>query len=331
MGRISDGCGIVGESGLFGELPVSRERKNAFFLETSGRGLSTAPKPPDQTNSKAKLIAEYITNYQRVTKGGVVIDGFAAPQSRDHEDAWSAARVLAIKPEWIRRFWLCDIEPGGIAQLMKLKERHDRKPRSRRVSVMQGDFNETVDTILMSGRIKPKTPTFAFLDQRNMECQWATVQKLARFRTKRKIELMYFLGTGWLMRSIKSSTKDAKFDEINRWWGGDGWQELDGMRQTDIAQKVARRFEDELGYQHVKSYPILLVEGRRRVAFHLIHASDHELAPVLMARAYLKICGDIPNSPVDSQGDLFGWNDVPPRPQRQSPPDSRPNAATDRV
>ena len=309
MGRISSGRGDVGDGGLFKDLAVSRERKSPFLLETSGRGLTTAPKPPDQTNSKAKLIAEYIANFQRVTKGGLVIDGFAAPQSREHEDAWSAARVLAIKPEWIRRFWLCDIEPGGIAQLMKLKERHDRKPRSRRVSVMEGDFNQTVDTILMSGRIKPKSPTFAFLDQRNMECQWATVQKLAQFRTKRKIELMYFLGTGWVMRSIKSSTTDAKLQEITRWWGGEGWRALDGMRQADIALKVARRFEEELGYQHVKSYPILLVEGSSRVAFHLIHASDHELAPVLMARAYLKICGDIANSPVDSQRDLFGRND----------------------
>lgn len=308
MGRISSGSGNVHAGNLFPELTISREKKSPFLLETSGRGLTTAPKPPDQTNSKAKLIAEYIGNFQRVTKGGLIIDGFAAPQSRAHEDAWSAARVLAIKPERMRRFWLCDIDPNGIEQLKKLKALHDRKPKSRRVSVMEGDFNQTIDTILMSGRIKPKSPTFAFLDQRNMECHWATVQKLAQFRTKRKIELIYFLGTGWVMRSIKSSTTVAKLQEIDRWWGGDGWRELDGMKQADIALKMARRFEVELGYWHVKSYPILLVEGSSRVAFHLIHASDHQLAPVLMARAYLKICGDIANSPVDSQGDLFGRN-----------------------
>jgi len=310
VGRISSGRGNVGDGNLFGDLALSREKKSPFLLETSGRGLTTAPKPPDQTNSKSKLIAEYISNCQQITKGGLFIDGFAAPQSRGHEDAWSAARVLAIQPPRLRTFWLCDLEAEGIVQLRTLKAQHHLKPRWRRVYVMEGDFNQTVDSILASGRITSKSPTFAFMDQRNMQCHWATVQKLARFRTKRKIELMYFLGTGWLMRSIKSSTTDAKLQEINRWWGGDGWRQLDGMKQPDIALKVARRFEEELGYQHVKSYPILLVEGSSRVAFHLIHASDHELAPVLMARAYLKICGDIANSPVDSQGDLFGRNDT---------------------
>lgn len=310
MGRISSDRGDVGDSSLFKDLPVSREKKSPFLLEASGRGLATAPKPPDQTNSKAKLIAEYISNFQRITRGGLFIDGFAAPQSRGHEDAWSARRVLEIKPARLRTFWLCDLDPAGIAQLKRLKSLHHLKPRWRRVFVMEGDFNKTIDMILASGRIKQKSPTFAFIDQRNMQCQWATVQKLARFRTKRKIELMYFLGTGWLMRSIKSSTTDAKLQEITRWWGGDGWTELDGMRLPDIALKVARRFEEELGYQHVKAYPILLVEGSSRVAFHLIHASDHELAPVLMARAYLKICGDIANSPVDSQRDLFGQSEI---------------------
>lgn len=310
MGRISSGRGEVGTDNLFKDLAFSREKKSPFLLETSGRGLATAPKPPDQTNSKSKLIAEYISNFQQITKGGLFIDGFAAPQRRSHEDAWSAARVLAIEPARLRTFWLCDLEPEGLAQLKKLKALHHQKPRWRRVFVMEGDFDQTIDSILASGRITPKSPTFAFMDQRNMECQWATVQKLARFRSKRKIQLMYFLGTGWVMRSIKSSTTEAKLQEITRWWGGDGWKELDGMKQPDIALKVARRFEEELGYRHVKSYPILLVEGSTRVAFHLIHASDHELAPVLMARAYLKICGDIANSPVDSQGDLFGRNDA---------------------
>ena len=43
------------------------------------------------------------------------------------------------------------------------------------------------------------------------------------------------------------------------------------------------------------------------VAFHLIHASDHPQAPVLMTRAYRKVCGEIANSPADNQMDLLTW------------------------
>lgn len=59
---------------------TSRERKSAFLL-TTGKALSVTPKAPEQTNSKSKLVAEYISTYQRITQGGLFIDGFSGPQS----------------------------------------------------------------------------------------------------------------------------------------------------------------------------------------------------------------------------------------------------------
>jgi hypothetical protein len=47
-------------------------------------------------------------------------------------------------------------------------------------------------------------------------------------------------------------------------------------------------------YRYVKAYPITLEEDGSKVAFHLIHASDHPDAPHLMDRAYLEVCGDNP-------------------------------------
>ena len=69
----------------------------------------------------------------------------------------------------------------------------------------------------------------------------------------------------------------------------------------------ADRFTKELGYGYVNIYPILLKENGTKVAFHLIHASDHPQAPVLMTRAYRKVCGEIANSPADNQMDLLTW------------------------
>lgn len=86
------------------------------------RGLQA----PHQTQAKSKLIAEYLRNFTHVTRGGLYIDGFAAPQSRKHEDAWTARRVLETEPKRIRGAFLCDLDPAGIAQLRDLKAKHHR-------------------------------------------------------------------------------------------------------------------------------------------------------------------------------------------------------------
>ncbi|WP_342592280.1 three-Cys-motif partner protein TcmP [Oceaniglobus trochenteri] len=258
--------------------------------------------------SKSKLIAGYLAKYQFVTKGGLYIDGFAAPQKRDDETAWTARRVLEINPPRIRRLWLCDNDPKGLLQLRRLKAAHHRKPAFRHVSIMEGDFNETVKTILMAGRMYKRTPVFALLDQRTAECHWSTVQLLARKAGVRKIELMYFLGTSWIHRSLTQSRTPARTTQLDKWWGGDTWRSLVELTQQDLALHVANRFIKELGYSYVKPYPILQRDGEKKVAFYLIHASDHPDAPKLMGRAYLDVVGDIARSPVDSQRN---WLDDP--------------------
>ncbi len=247
--------------------------------------------PPDQTNSKSKLISSYLTKFQLITKGGLYIDGFAAPQSRDHEESWTARRVLEISPPRLRTFWLCDIEARGLLQLRRLKDQHHGRPSSRRVFVMEGDFNQTVKTILQSGRLTRKAAIFALLDQRNTECHWSTVKALAARAGRTKIELLYFVGTSWMHRSLASSERPERLASIDRWWGGPGWRDLLDLKQTEIVKTVADRFAQELGYRFVKAYPITLQEEGTKAAFHLVHASDHPDAPTLMDRAYLDVCG----------------------------------------
>lgn len=250
--------------------------------------------PPEQTNAKSKLISGYLSQFQLITKGGLYIDGFAAPQSRDHEESWTARRVLEISPARIRTFWLCDNEPRGLLQLRRLKEQHHGRPGSRRVYVMEGDFNVTVKSILWGGRLTRKGAIFALLDQRSTECHWATVRALAARAGATKIELLYFLGTSWIHRVLMSSVREAKLHEIDRWWGGRGWIDLKELTQAEIVKTVADRFAQELGYKFVKPYPIFMEEKGSKVAFHLIHASDHPEAPKLMDRSFLNVVGDVP-------------------------------------
>jgi three-Cys-motif partner protein len=278
--------------------------------ETPALALAMSSRAPAQTDAKSRLIAEYLTRFQLVTRGGLYIDGFAAPQSRAHPEAWTARRVLEITPPRLRTFWLCDIEPEGLAQLRDLKRKHHLKPRSRKVFVMDGDFNRRVDDILASGRILPRTAVFALLDQRNTECHWSTVQKLARHKHSMKIEMLNFLGIGWLHRSLLTSHRAARLAELDRWWGGPEWTELKGLTQIEIATGMARRFQKELGYRFASPWPVFLREDGQRVPFFLIHASDHPEAPKLMTRAFTMIYGDRAGTLAHSQKEMFGPPDL---------------------
>lgn len=289
------------EAGHLGRKP----RKAKSTLEIEKLPASVRSAPPIQTNSKSQVIAEYLANFQKVTKGGLYIDGFAAPQSRSHEEAWTARRVLEVSPPRLRVFWLCDIDPKGLLQLRRLKERHHNPQNQRRVFVMEGDFNKTVKIILKSHRLTRRAAIFALLDQRNTECHWATLQALSNRAGRHKIELMYFFGTSWIHRSLRTSSTPKRIAEITRWWGGEGWHDLFDLSQTQIAQTMADRFANELDYHYVNYYPVFQDEKGKKAAFYLIHASDHPEAPKLMARAYLKIIGDIARSPTDSQSEMF--------------------------
>lgn len=189
---------------------MGREPPQASFRFDAGKPPTAGfSRPPDQTNAKSRLIADYISRFQLITKGGIYIDGFSAPQSRSHEEAWTARRVLEIAPPRLRLFWLCELDAGGLLQLRNLARTHHRSPTSRRVFVMAGDFNQTVKMLLKSVRLTRAGAIFALLDQRNTECHWATVKALADRKGRTKIELLYFVGTSWLHRSLATSTPRA--------------------------------------------------------------------------------------------------------------------------
>lgn len=244
---------------------------------------------PLWTENKALLIREYIKLFTYVTKHGAYIDGFAAPQRRNHLTKCSAKLVLENQPERIRDLWLCDIDKAGIALLEEIKAQHLSK--RRRIEVVPGDFNTTVDEVIGSGRIKEKTATFALLDQRTFECEWSTVQKLASHKKTVKIELFYFFPTGWIDRSIAAIKTDSKQHIAERWWGRSDWRDLKAMNGVERANMLAARFRDELGYKWAHPYAIHDARYRGRTMYHMVHATDHDEAPTLMLRAYRKVSG----------------------------------------
>jgi three-Cys-motif partner protein len=242
---------------------------------------------PIWTEHKARLIERYLRFFVFVTKHGTYIDGFAGPQGEP--EAWAAKLVLESEPRWLRHFYLFEVAARKVGQLRALRKGlapRKRKEPQRTVGIYRGDFNERVGRLLRSGRIAEREATFCLLDQHTFECRWKTVEALARYKAGRKIELFYFLATGWLDRAFENQ-RDLR--AISEWWGRDDWSLLRKMNRQDRVDAFVERFRGDLGYASVKPYPIWSREhGTGRVMYYMIHATDHPEAPALMHRAYQK-------------------------------------------
>jgi three-Cys-motif partner protein len=255
------------------------------------------------------LIEEYLRLFEFITHHGTYIDGFAAPQERDKPEMWAAKRVLEMTPKWFRDFWLCDIDPDGVRLLEELQREHSSPHRT--IHVLEGDFNKKVEEILGSGLITETVATFALLDQRTFECEWSTVQALSRHKSNKKIELFYFFPTGWIDRSLAAVRDPKTIAKVDRWWGRTDWRSLIRMNGTVRAKMVASRFEQELGYGRASPYAIHSERRGGRVMYHMIHATDHPEAPLLMVRAYRKVSGRSELHPSELQQDFEElWRDL---------------------
>ncbi len=185
---------------------------------------------PIWTEHKAKLIERYLYYFVMITHHGTYIDGFGGPQETDNPEMWSAKLVLESEPRWLQRFYLCELKSSSIAALETLKS--SQPPRNR---------------------VPPKQATFCLLDQRTFECDWATVERLAKHKSPHKIELFYFLPAHWFGRAFHETKNKT---EIERWWGRDDWSKLGDMNDLDRADLLCARFRGELGYAYAYAWPI---------------------------------------------------------------------------
>lgn len=261
------------------DLPSAAEQRKLLSFRPIERPL--------WTKNKAKLIERYLYYFVLVTKHGNYIDGFAGPQSPHNADMWAARLVLNTRPRWLRTVVLCDISGKQVERLEALKaEQEPRQPKEPRrgIYVLSGDFNERVVDAL--GHVGSREASFCLLDQRTFQCQWATVERIAKHKTDgNKIEIFYFLPVGWLARAASGLKRPSALRE---WWGRDDWQKLTRLRALQLAELTVARFLNELGYQYCFPWPIFERKSGGRILYFMIHASDHPLAPGLMRRAYTK-------------------------------------------
>jgi three-Cys-motif partner protein len=242
---------------------------------------------PIWTENKARLIERYLFFFVMLTKHGTYIDGFAGPQEPDTPGMWAAKLVLENEPRWLRNFHLFELDQRKVTQLEELKRSQPPRSKSepkRLIEIYSGDFNTRIRTLLAARPIPEREATFCLLDQRTFECEWATVEALARYKQQgTKIELFYFLPIAWLDRAISGLTKNKEL--LRLWWGRDDWVIVAKARGRDRAALFCQRFRD-LGYRYVTPWPIFARAEGGKTMYHMIHATDHIAAPGLMRRAY---------------------------------------------
>lgn len=264
-----------------------------FDLPESGPGpLTFAPiRYPIWTENKARLIQRYLYYFVLITKHGTYIDGFAGPQEPDKPETWAAKLVVESEPRWLRNFHLCEKDKAKVQLLRELRDSQrppEHKEPTRKIHILDGDFNVLVGDVLNHESLGESVAAFCLLDQRTFECDWSTLVSLAEHKSGRKIELFYFLATGWLPRAF-AALQDFAIPE--RWWGGQDWEKVPSMNGEERARIFCQRFQNELGYRHAYAFPIYGKRSGGRVMYHMIHGSDHDEAPNLMARAYRKATG----------------------------------------
>jgi three-Cys-motif partner protein len=239
---------------------------------------------PVCTSNKAQLIMRYLKLFVYITHHGTYIDGFAGPQEEKLCDTWAAKLVIESEPKWMRHFHLCDAKRAQVKLLRQMKASQAPCQYERNIDIYEGNFNEKVDKILKAGDITEKEATFCLLDQRTFECHWATVEKLARFKTSgNKIELFYFLANSWQERAF-AAQKKAHVPAA--WWGREDWKNVRDMTRDDRRDAFVDRLRRDLGYRSVKAWPIFGSLTGGALMYYMIHANDHPEAPKLMSRAY---------------------------------------------
>ncbi len=258
------------------------------------KNLFSGLRRPIWTENKARMIAIYLRLFVYITKHGAYIDGFAGPQQPRLPDRWTAKLVIESQPKRLRQFFLCELNEQKLKLLRALvkraREEDIAEHLNRLIELYEGDFNIKVHEIIAAQQIKENTATFCLLDQHTFECKWATVKALAEVKRGMKIELFYFVPTGWLKRAL-AATRRVK--AIRDWWGRDDWTELKSKSSLACAQAFCDRFRDELGYKHAYAWPIFERSSGRRIMYYMIHATDHDEAPKLMHRAYKGATGQI--------------------------------------
>lgn len=254
------------------------------------------------TRNKLQILADYLPAFnsasQRKSSHRIYLDLMAGvPDNieRYTDIEFDGSPVVALKSNpgfTVLRFG--ELPPKAAKLDAALKQRF---PGDNRFRVVEGDCNQTIDTVLSELGDLRWAPTFAFLDQQAAEIHWATIQKLARFRQNSKglkAELWLLMSPAMIIRGVYGTNKEEFQQSVSNLYGGDDWLRIkraleagtiasDQFRE-EMVNLMRYQLETQLGYRFTHRIPMKM--STNMAIFDMVFATDHYVGDRIMSHLY---------------------------------------------
>ena len=254
------------------------------------------------TVDKLTVFEWYLKPYRRVAGSGTYIDGFAGGGEAEIDGRLHPGSPrVAIDAKAFRHLHFFEESDAIRARLEHHLAYTYPKTVQRRYRIHDGDFNDRILEFLAEGRIERTRPCFAFLDPDSTQLNWSTVEALARYKTydpgasplRCKVELWILFNLNqaiqrlWTKRTTKEELPRNAHVLDSVMGGRTAWRDLwdAGAGSRALVPRYAERLRDELGYRFVMPQPIR-DPATRRIAYWMVHASDHPAAVAFMHWAH---------------------------------------------
>ncbi len=177
----------------------------------------------------------------------------------------------------------------------------------RDFSVVSGDCNQEVTSVLNKLRHLAQAPTFAFVDPDGMQAEWRTLKALAAFRKspQTKVELFLLCAVPMFTRLLRvndgtvSPEAEGKIDAM---YGCPDWREIYQARLSGrLSPSDARdeylnlmrwRLETELRYK--RTHPLEIKNVNGSPIYYMIFATDHEAGTRIMSHLFARAAAQFP-------------------------------------
>jgi three-Cys-motif partner protein len=201
--------------------------------------------------------------------------------------------LIAAKatPAFTTLYWV-DADARNAASLRAHRQDHP----TRRIEVIQQDANVAADTIL--AHLPRDEPVFAFLDPEGSELSWSTIEKLARHKSRNKIELfiLFASDTGIIRFFPRDPNLMVHQDRLDRMMPrSEGWRRIYARRSElssiDFRRRILEEYTDglrSLGYAHIPP-PRLVRKPDRRPLYFMVFATDHKAGLNIMSDALNRV------------------------------------------
>ena len=256
------------------------------------------------TEHKLDMLGDYLQAFTTASKRAgatIYLDLFAGePQnlsrSTGEEIQGSPKRALSTRPPF-SKVVLFELP----TQAAKLESELRAEFPNRDLTVWSGNCNRTIDSALAQLKSLNYAATFAFVDHYAAEIEWATLEKLAAFKSGRrtKVELWMLFAHSMLPRGLASITPEgvAAFgSRIDAMFGSQDWvpiyqarmnESLDAAGFRRESTNLMRwRIEKVLGYGSTHAFEMKNTRGQP--LYSMIFATDSEAGNKIMSDIYGK-------------------------------------------